>query len=118
MLSPCPRTTLESFVLQAVARHATAPTMKSRRMRMAETLDRDRQSANNICCSSVPRRLDSATNGQVRSFPELEHDRADQQDEQSHSGAQRAMNDRRQRDGPARSDEYNRRDGMSRHADP
>src|SRR5262249_47733400 len=46
MLSPWPRT-LESFALHAVARHAIAPTMKSHRICMAETLDRDRQSANN-----------------------------------------------------------------------
>src|SRR5215510_13983651 len=46
MLSPWPRT-LESFALHAVARHSIAPTMKSHRICMAETLDRDRQSANN-----------------------------------------------------------------------
>src|SRR5262245_39360502 len=107
MLSPRPRT-FESFGLHAVATHMTAPTMNSCRTHMAETLNRDRENVNDILTDSLWR----------WSLPELEHDRADQQDEQSHSGALRAINDRRQRDGPTCGDEDNRRDGMSRHPDP
>src|SRR5262245_34694885 len=107
MLSPWPRT-LESFALHAVATHATAPTIKSRRARIAEPLNRGRESVNNIV----------TVGGFPRSLPKLEYDHADQQDEQSHSGALRLINDRRQRDGPTRGDEDDRRDRMSRHSDP